>query len=169
MQTLYELLYCTYLLRYTCIPSLANNVCSFYYFFSIFYEQTVVFAALDRKKLSLVNFSVYAYKLWFSNAFRVFSELYCIFFKVLYSTLLHLPPLRFHYVGGCWDWTQVCYDFVIDSQTLYAKMCVWLLFTCLSNVCLVPIPQMFSCCLVHARLNHFLFPNACLTKPFLIA
>ncbi len=24
---------------------------------------------------------------------------------VLYSTLLHLPPLRFHCVGGCWDET----------------------------------------------------------------
>jgi hypothetical protein len=25
---------------------------------------------------------------------------------VLYSTLLHLPPLRFHCVGGCWNRTQ---------------------------------------------------------------
>jgi hypothetical protein len=25
------------------------------------------------------------------------------FYHVLYSTLLHLPPLRFYYVGGCWD------------------------------------------------------------------
>jgi hypothetical protein len=24
------------------------------------------------------------------------------FFYVLYSTLLHLPPLSFHCVGGCW-------------------------------------------------------------------
>ncbi len=28
------------------------------------------------------------------------------FFYVLYSTLLHLPPLRFHCVGGCWDRTR---------------------------------------------------------------
>jgi hypothetical protein len=28
------------------------------------------------------------------------------FFYVLYSTQLHLPPLRFHFVGGCWDRTQ---------------------------------------------------------------
>ncbi len=27
-------------------------------------------------------------------------------FYVLYSTLLHLPPLRFHWVGGCWDRAQ---------------------------------------------------------------
>ncbi len=30
------------------------------------------------------------------------------FFYVLYSILLHLPPLRFHCVGGCWDRTQEC-------------------------------------------------------------
>ncbi len=29
---------------------------------------------------------------------------------VLYSTLLHLPPLRFHCVDGCWDRTQYLYD-----------------------------------------------------------
>jgi hypothetical protein len=38
------------------------------------------------------------------------------FFAVLYSTLLHLPPLRFHCVGGCWDRTHDCYDFGIGSQ-----------------------------------------------------
>jgi hypothetical protein len=27
-------------------------------------------------------------------------------FSILYSTLLHLPPLRFHCVGGCWDRTS---------------------------------------------------------------
>jgi hypothetical protein len=36
-------------------------------------------------------------------------------FLVCYSTLLHLPPLRFYCVGGCWDRTQVI---GIDSQTL---------------------------------------------------
>jgi hypothetical protein len=29
-----------------------------------------------------------------------------IFFYVRYSTLLRLPPLRFHCLGGCWDLTQ---------------------------------------------------------------
>ncbi len=29
---------------------------------------------------------------------------------VLYSTLFHLPPLRFHWAGECWDWTQDCCD-----------------------------------------------------------
>ncbi len=42
-----------------------------------------------------------------------------IFLKctVLYSTLLHLPPLRFHGVGECWDRTQDSCDFGIDCQT----------------------------------------------------
>jgi hypothetical protein len=40
------------------------------------------------------------------------------YFYVSYSTLLHLPPLRFNCVGGCWDRTQDCRDFGIDSQTL---------------------------------------------------
>ncbi len=33
--------------------------------------------------------------------FRIF-----FLFYVRYSTLLHLPPLKFHCVGGCWDGTQ---------------------------------------------------------------
>ncbi len=39
-------------------------------------------------------------------------------FNVSYSTLLNLPPLRLHCVGGCWDRTQDCCNFGIDSQTL---------------------------------------------------
>jgi hypothetical protein len=37
---------------------------------------------------------------------------------VLYSTLLHLPPLRFHCVGGCWDRTQDRCDLGIGCKTL---------------------------------------------------
>ncbi len=39
-------------------------------------------------------------------------------FYVRYSTLLHLPPFRFHCVGGCWDRSQDCCSFGIYSQTL---------------------------------------------------
>ncbi len=35
---------------------------------------------------------------------------------VRYSTLRHLPLLKFHCVGGCWDQTQDCCDFGIDSE-----------------------------------------------------
>jgi hypothetical protein len=34
------------------------------------------------------------------------------------STLLLLPPLRFHCVGGCWDRTQDSCDYGIGCQTL---------------------------------------------------
>jgi hypothetical protein len=40
------------------------------------------------------------------------------FYVCLYSTLLHLLPLRFHCVGGCWDRTQDSCDFGIGCQTL---------------------------------------------------
>ncbi len=39
------------------------------------------------------------------------------FFYVRYSTLLHLPPLRFHSVEGYWDRTQDSCDYGIDCQT----------------------------------------------------
>ncbi len=39
-------------------------------------------------------------------------------FYVRYSTLLHLPPLRIHCVGGCWDRTQDSCDYGIGYQTL---------------------------------------------------
>jgi hypothetical protein len=41
------------------------------------------------------------------------------FFFIRYSTLIHLPPLRFHCVGGCWDRTQDSCDYGIGCQTLY--------------------------------------------------
>jgi len=37
-------------------------------------------------------------------------------FFVRYSTLLHLLPLRFRCVGGCWDPTQDRCEFVIRSN-----------------------------------------------------
>jgi hypothetical protein len=40
------------------------------------------------------------------------------FMYVLYLTLPHLPPLRFHCVGGCWDRTQDSCDFGIGCQML---------------------------------------------------
>jgi hypothetical protein len=43
---------------------------------------------------------------------------FLLFFNVRYSSLLHLAPLRFHCIRGCWDRTQDCCNFGIDSQTL---------------------------------------------------
>jgi hypothetical protein len=39
-------------------------------------------------------------------------------FFVLYSTLLHLPTLRFHCTDGCWNRTQDRCNWCIGSQTL---------------------------------------------------
>ncbi len=36
---------------------------------------------------------------------------------VLCSTLLYLPPLRFHCIGGCWDRTQDICDFGIGCHS----------------------------------------------------
>ncbi len=46
------------------------------------------------------------------------SDLYIFFSFVLYSALLHLPPLRFHCADGCWDRTQDRCNWCIGSQTL---------------------------------------------------
>ncbi len=54
---------------------------------------------------------------------RIFSVFFCAV-TVLYSTLLHLPPLRFHCVGGCWDWTEDCCDIGIDTQSLQSLVTV---------------------------------------------
>ncbi len=43
---------------------------------------------------------------------------YFCFSFVLYSTLLHLPPLRFHCADGCWDRTQDRCNWCIGSQIL---------------------------------------------------
>ncbi len=38
-------------------------------------------------------------------------------FFVLYSALLHLPPLRFHCAGGCWDRTKNRWHWQSDALT----------------------------------------------------
>jgi hypothetical protein len=50
----------------------------------------------------------------FFGSFLFMYDIYDIFF----STLLHLPHLRFHCVEGCWDRTQDSCDYDIDYQTL---------------------------------------------------
>jgi hypothetical protein len=49
-------------------------------------------------------------------------EVWAVNFFILlipYSTLLHLPPLSCHCVGGCWVGTQDSWDFDFGCQTLY--------------------------------------------------
>ncbi len=49
---------------------------------------------------------------------RILTWAFLELFSGLYSKLLHLPPLRFHCVGRCWDRTQDGCDFGIGFQTL---------------------------------------------------
>jgi hypothetical protein len=44
------------------------------------------------------------------------------FFFVPYSTLLHLPPLRFHCAEGCWDRTQDRCNWCIGNEKTYLKV-----------------------------------------------
>ncbi len=42
---------------------------------------------------------------------------------VLHSTLLQLPPFKVHFVGGCWDLTQNCYDLLYrQSDALITRL-----------------------------------------------
>ncbi len=43
-------------------------------------------------------------------------------FFLLYPTLLHLPPLRFHCADGCWDRTRDCCNWCIGGQTLATRL-----------------------------------------------
>jgi hypothetical protein len=48
---------------------------------------------------------------------------FLLFYVVRYSTLFHLPPLRFHYVGGCWDRTQDCCELRLWLDLVLILIC----------------------------------------------
>jgi hypothetical protein len=56
-------------------------------------------------KLQRRSYSVYAFSVQCSVIYNIFGGDFILIFFVLYSTLLHLPPLKFHCVVGCWDRT----------------------------------------------------------------
>ncbi len=55
---------------------------------------------------------------YFSADLSIF---FLYFFFVLYSTLLHLPPLRFHCADECWDRTQDRCNWCIGSQYFLSR------------------------------------------------
>ncbi len=57
------------------------------------------------------------------------------FFYVHYSTLFYLPPLRFHYVEGCWNRTQGCHDIRLLFYLLFT---IWL-------CCFMPLMSLSVC------------------------
>jgi hypothetical protein len=74
-------------------------------------------------KVPLPEKSLYTVSLVTSPIVRIVKlnknrAIFWIFLYVVYSTLLRLPALRFHCVGRCWDGTQDCCGFGIESQTL---------------------------------------------------
>jgi hypothetical protein len=86
-------------------------------------DPDLVFAQCSQ--LALTNHSIRAAVLRLpaetvkTMAFYFISGIYFGFFVyVRYSTLLHLLPLRFHCVGGCWDLAHDFCDFAVGSQTL---------------------------------------------------
>ncbi len=84
------------------------------------------------KRLSPISSAILRHKIktWISRQMSSLAIwLICILFQksaigflilmwVIYSILLHLPPLRFHFGG--WDRTQHCCDFGTVSQTNYS-------------------------------------------------
>jgi hypothetical protein len=73
-------------------------------------SSAAVHPALEGRRLDDLSFGI---------SFRLNKQLCKFFFlSLLYSTLLHLPPIRFHCVGGCWDQSGDSCDFNISSQML---------------------------------------------------
>ncbi len=88
------------------------------------------------------------------------SQIYCkigIFgafsFNVRNSTLLHLPPLRFHCVGGCWDRSQDCCDIGIHSHIRFNHSAIDLIHTLLDLIHSRPDLMHTRLDLIHSRLD----------------
>jgi hypothetical protein len=76
----------------------------------------------------------------FSFNWGIFLNFFC---TILYSILLHLPPLRFHCVGEYWDCTQDC----CDSCHGQSGVLPYLIFTCnlMRNYSLAVIKDCLEC------------------------
>ncbi len=65
--------------------------------------------ALPCKSCAQMSSIMYCIVLWFYTrqwGVQIRNIRFIFIFFVLYSSLLHLPPLRFHCADGCWDSTQ---------------------------------------------------------------
>ncbi len=109
--------------------------------FSLRYKRNIELAQSFRYVFFLYALYAHASKI-FWTFFCFFREICWDFKKVFYSTLFHLPPVRFYCVGGCWDWSQaLCCVFGIGSQH-----CGWTvsLFLFLFSGALFPIWKLSS-------------------------
>jgi hypothetical protein len=65
----------------------------------------------------------------------------------------HLPPLRFHCVGGCWDRTQDCCNFDIDKPDALAKL--WKSENVITLLINVPTYESAYCTYVMQGQSHY--------------
>ncbi len=81
---------------------------------------------------------------------------YFFFFYVRYSTLLHLPPLRFHCVGGCWDRTKSPNLQTFKERRLHrlAELIPWNRFLGSLNVYKFGLRTVATLALTARRSNH---------------
>jgi hypothetical protein len=84
---------CTFLLHDNCFLMVLTLLCTYFAIpkWPISRRQNSKIA-MQRSDASILQVNINRGIIW-------------IFFFVLYSTLLHLPLLRFYCVGGCWDRT----------------------------------------------------------------
>jgi hypothetical protein len=94
----------------SCLPF---AVCTHFYFLALF-----SFLLLLCVPLIMLLLAIYCRPLQFITWTIIFKGgFFAIFSRyVRYSTLLHLPPLRFHCVGECWDRTQEWWNFALTAR-----------------------------------------------------
>jgi hypothetical protein len=85
------------------------------------------------------------------------------FMYVLYSTQLHLPPLRFHCGGGRWVWTQDSRHWLSDALATRlhliqnsATSCFFPMFLCYLILQHTQVMCMSMCIKVTNQIKHFL-------------
>jgi hypothetical protein len=114
--------------RSFCVPlSLSSSSYSIMFFLSSSLFSTSYSSVIFSRSLTFLLLVLFS--LFFCSSFLVLSSNSLLFFKnifggifsfsfVLYSALLHLPPLRFHCADGCWDRAQDRCNWCIGCQTL---------------------------------------------------
>ncbi len=88
---------------------------------------------------------------------------YFHFFPVPYSTLLHLPPLRFNCFGGCWGTNpgqQWLWHWLSDALTTRLKQTNGAMLVRPRPMC--PRPKILGCCIAWTKFSLAILP---LTKP----
>jgi hypothetical protein len=98
----------------------------------IYYDGPQSSESFSQTVISRPHLRIYGYPLLISMNFK--QGEFLDFFYVLYSTLLHLPPLRFNCVGGSWE--------VISISSEKIRTCIPSIYkTTLTLTCIYHIYQ----------------------------